>query len=39
MGEGKNQNKAHDVFSELFGWTPSEHAVPSTLKDQQGKAL
>lgn len=39
MGEGKNQNKAHDVFCELFCWTPSEHAVPSTLKDQQGKAL
>lgn len=39
MGEGKKQNKAHDVFSEFFGWTPAEHAVPSTLKEQRGKAL
>lgn len=39
MGERKKQNKAHDVFRELFGQTPSEHAVPSTLEDQQGKSF
>lgn len=39
MGERKKQTKAHDVFRELLGWTPSEHAVPSTLEDQQGKSL
>lgn len=39
MEEGKKQNKVRDVFSELFGRTLSEHAVLSTLKNQQGKAL
>lgn len=35
---GEKEHKVHTVLRELLGRTLSEHAVLSTLGDQQGKS-